>query len=56
MEAQRDLAMRRANLRSSGNDPDVEAPIPSPNILPGRNRNISVERNLELFEKMRMGL
>ena len=56
MEAQRDLAMRRANLRNSGKDPDVEAPIPSPDILPGRNRNTSVERNLELFEKMRMGL
>ena len=29
-EAQRDLAMRRANLRNSGKDPHEEAPIPSP--------------------------
>jgi len=55
MEAQRDLAMKRANARHSGKDPDVEHPIPDPNILPGRNRNSSVERNLELFEKMKMG-
>ena len=56
MEAQRELAMRRANLRNNGKDPDVEAPIPSPDILPGRNRNTTVQRNLQLFEKMRMGL
>lgn len=56
MEAQRELAMRRANLRNSGKDPDIEAPIPSPDILPGRNRNTSVERNLLMFEKMRMGV
>ena len=56
MEAQRELAMRRANLRNSGKDPDMEAPIPSADILPGRNRNTSVERNLLMFEKMRMGV
>ena len=56
MEAQRELAMRRANLRNSGKDPDIEAPIPSPDILPGRNHNTSVERNLLMFEKMRMGV
>ena len=56
MEAQRDLAKRRSNARSVGNDPDVEAPIPSPDILPGRNRDTSVERNLALFEEMKLGL
>lgn len=56
MEAQRDLAKRRSNARNTGKDPDVEAPIPSPDILPGRNRNTSVERNLKLFEDMRLGL
>ncbi|GAX16830.1 glutaminyl-tRNA synthetase [Fistulifera solaris] len=56
MEAQRELAMKRANARARGLDPDVEAPITDPNILPGRNRNTSVERNLELLEKMKMGL
>lgn len=55
MVAQRELAMKRANARSKGLDPDVEAPIPSPDILPGRNRETSVERNLELFDKMRLG-
>ena len=38
--------------RATGRDPDVEAPIPSPDILPGRNRDTSVERNLEMFENM----
>lgn len=56
MEAQRELAMRRANLVNSGQDPDAEAPIPSPDILPGRNRNNPVEYNLRMFEKMKMGL
>lgn len=56
MEAQRDLAKRRANARNTGKDPDMEAPIPSSDILPGRNRNTSVDRNLLLFENMRMGL
>ena len=56
MEAQRDLAKRRSNARNSGKDPDLEAPIPSPDILPGRNRNTPIERNLSLFENMRMGL
>jgi glutaminyl-tRNA synthetase len=55
MEAQRELAMRRIHARQLGKDPDVEAPIPSPDILPGRNRNTSVERNLRLFEMMKMG-
>jgi glutaminyl-tRNA synthetase len=55
MEAQRELAMRRIHARQVGKDPDAEAPIPSPDVLPGRNRNASVERNLELFEKMKMG-
>ena len=55
MEAQRELAMKRANARNTGKDPDVEAPIPSPDVLPGRNRNTSVERNLDLFTKMRLG-
>mmetsp|Transcript_15758 Transcript_15758/g.24504 ORF Transcript_15758/g.24504 Transcript_15758/m.24504 type:complete len:701 (+) Transcript_15758:108-2210(+) len=56
MEIQRDLAVRRAKARSVGKDPDVEAPITDPNVLPGRNRNTSVERNLDLFAKMNMGL
>lgn len=56
MEAQRDLAMKRANARGSCKNPDVEHPITDPNILPGRNRNTSVERNLEMFEKMKMGV
>ena len=56
MEAQRELAMRRANARGQDKDPDVEAPIPSPDVLPGRNRNTSAERNLDLFRKMKMGL
>ena len=55
MEVQRELAMKRANARNLGKDPDVECPIPSPDVLPGRNRDTSVERNLELFEKMRLG-
>jgi glutaminyl-tRNA synthetase len=56
MEAQRELAMRRANCRNSGKDPDMECPIPSPDILPGRNRNTTIARNLELFTKMKMGM
>jgi glutaminyl-tRNA synthetase len=55
VEAQRELATKRVSARSTGKDPDVEAPIPSPNVLPGRNRDTSVARNLELFEKMKMG-
>ena len=55
MEAQRDLAMRRINARQCGKDPDIEAPIPNASVLPGRNRNTSVARNLELFEKMKLG-
>ena len=30
--------------------------IPSPDILPGRNRNASVQTNLALFENMKLGL
>ncbi len=56
MEVQRDLAMKRVLARNTGRDPDEEAPIPSPDILPGRNRDTSPERNLEIFEKMKMGL
>ncbi|GKY99874.1 hypothetical protein MPSEU_000941100 [Mayamaea pseudoterrestris] len=55
MEVQRELAMRRANARNSGKDPDLEHPILDSNILPGRNRNTSVQRNLDLFERMRLG-
>lgn len=56
VEVQRELAFKRVNARNTGKDPDVEAPIPSPDILPGRNRDTSVERNLDLFEKMRLGM
>lgn len=55
MEAQRECAYKRAAARSTGKDPDMECPIPSPDVLPGRNRDTSVERNLELFTKMKMG-
>jgi glutaminyl-tRNA synthetase len=53
---QRETAFKRVTARNTGKDPDVEAPIPSPDVLPGRNRNTSVETNLELFEKMRLGI
>ena len=56
MEAQRDFAMKRANARHTGKDPDLLAPIPSADILPGRNRDTPVERNRVLFEKMKLGL
>jgi glutaminyl-tRNA synthetase len=56
MEAQRDLAMKRANAVNTGKDPDVIAPIPSPDVLPGRNRDTPVERNRVLFEKMKLGV
>mmetsp|Transcript_244 Transcript_244/g.444 ORF Transcript_244/g.444 Transcript_244/m.444 type:complete len:696 (-) Transcript_244:169-2256(-) len=56
MEVQRELAMKRANARNNEKDPEVEAPIPSPDILPGRNRETSVTRNLQMFDNMRMGL
>lgn len=56
MEAQRDLAKRRSAARAVGKDPDVEAPIPSADVLPGRNRDTSVERNLKLFNEMKLGL
>jgi len=56
MEAQRDLAKRRSAALAVGKDPDEEAPIVSSDILPGRSRDTSVERNLRLFEEMKMGL
>eukprot|EP00956_Cyclotella_meneghiniana_P045218 scaffold359464_cov93-Cyclotella_meneghiniana.AAC.1 len=56
MEAQRDLAKRRSAARAVGKDPDIEAPIPSADVLPGRNRDTSVERNLKLFHEMKLGL
>jgi len=56
MEAQRELAKRRVIARCSGQDPGEVAPIPSPDILPGRNRNTSVERNVKLFQNMRRGM
>jgi glutaminyl-tRNA synthetase len=56
MVVQRDLAMKRASARSAGKDPEEIAPIPSADILPGRNRDTSVERNLEMFEKMKRGM
>ena len=56
MEIQRELAMKRAVARGNGEDPDVVAPIPSPDVLPGRNRETSVERNLEIFKKMKLGM
>jgi len=58
MEAQRDLARRRAMARNVGKDPDVEAPITGgpEALLPGRNRDTPPERNLRLFENMRRGM
>ena len=56
MEVQRELAMKRANAMNTGKDPDVVAPIPSPDILPGRSRDTSVARNMKLFEQMKMGM
>jgi len=56
MEAQRDLAKRRCVALAMGKDPDVDAPIPSPDVLPGRNRDTSVEKNLRLFEEMKLGM
>lgn len=56
VEVQRELAMKRANARNKGLDPDEVAPIPSPDILPGRNRDTPVERNLKMFENMRLGM
>mmetsp|Transcript_24643 Transcript_24643/g.60491 ORF Transcript_24643/g.60491 Transcript_24643/m.60491 type:complete len:695 (-) Transcript_24643:122-2206(-) len=56
MEVQRELAMKRVSAKSSGKDPDAEHPIPSPDVLPGRNRDTSVERNLEIFDKMKRGI
>lgn len=56
MEIQRELAMKRANARNVGKDPDVEVPIPSPDVLPGRNRDTSVSRNLDIFRKMALGM
>ena len=55
MAVQRELAVNRAQTKNQGKDPDAEFPIPSADILPGRNRDTSVERNLEIFEKMKLG-
>jgi glutaminyl-tRNA synthetase len=55
MEVQRELATARVVARNQGKDPEQVAPIPSPDILPGRNRNTSVERNLKVFAQMRLG-
>lgn len=56
VEKQRQLALERVNARNLGKDPDVLAPIPSPDVLPGRNRDTSVSRNLAMFRNMRLGL
>ena len=56
MEIQRELAMKRANAVNTGRDPDVVAPIPSTDVLPGRNRNTSVTRNMKLLEQMKFGM
>jgi len=56
VKAQRELALARVNARNDNKDPDVVAPIPSPAVLPGRNRDTSVARNLALFRNMRLGL
>ncbi len=56
IKAQRELALERVKARNEGKDPDEVAPIPSPDVLPGRNRDMPVERNLEMFEKMRLGM
>jgi glutaminyl-tRNA synthetase len=55
VEAQRDLAIRRVKARNAGRDPDVEAPL-DPLLIPGPNRDTSVERNLEIFENMKRGV
>ena len=54
IKAQRELALKRAECKNLGKDPDQEFPL-DPKLLPGRNRDTSVERNLELFDKMKMG-
>eukprot|EP00551_Chaetoceros_affinis_P011103 CAMPEP_0203666094 /NCGR_PEP_ID=MMETSP0090-20130426/3197_1 /ASSEMBLY_ACC=CAM_ASM_001088 /TAXON_ID=426623 /ORGANISM="Chaetoceros affinis, Strain CCMP159" /LENGTH=713 /DNA_ID=CAMNT_0050529879 /DNA_START=21 /DNA_END=2162 /DNA_ORIENTATION=+ len=56
VKLQRDLALRRVKAKNVGQDPDEVAPIPSPDVLPGRNRNTSVQRNLQMFERMRLGM
>lgn len=55
MELQRETALKRVQAKNSGRDPDLEAPILD-NILPGRNRDTSVERNLLIFDKMKRGM
>jgi len=54
VEKQRDLASRRAQARNRGEDPDVVAPLDE-ELIPGKNRLRSVEENLELFTKMKLG-
>jgi glutaminyl-tRNA synthetase len=56
MEVQRELAMKRVLAKNLGKDPDEEAPIPSADVLPGRNRDTSPQRNLKIFERMKLGM
>jgi glutaminyl-tRNA synthetase len=49
MEEQRELAMKRATGKLA------DASLAS-TLLPGRNRDTTVERNLDLFHKMKLGL
>lgn len=60
MEIQRECAMKRVNAIANQKDPDIEAPIINDcngiPLLPGRNRNTSIETNLLLFHKMKMGM
>jgi glutaminyl-tRNA synthetase len=49
------LAIRRVKAKNAGRDPDVEAPL-DPLLIPGPNRDTSVERNLEIFENMKRGV
>jgi glutaminyl-tRNA synthetase len=53
METQREFALKRAIAKSKGNDQDL--PGVAADILPGRNRDTPVARNLRLFEQMRRG-
>lgn len=55
VEAQRDLALRRVKAKNAGRDPDIEAPL-DPLLIPGPNRDTTVDRNLQIFENMRKGV
>ena len=48
MEDQRELAMKRATTKGMED--------PTSTLLPGRNRDTSVQRNLDLFQKMVLGI